>query len=210
MHGRMRQQDGDGESEAVAYCDRPGAGLYGCAISEDERHYDAMSFYSVIRQRRSIRGYKSDPVPPEVLDRVLEAGRTAPTAANFQPFHLIVVTDPATRARMNTVYDRDWFCGAPVVLVGCVDPSKAWQRADGWNAAEFDLAIVVDHIILAATEEGLGTCWICNFREQPLKELLRIPAHIRAVALTPLGYPSLSPGPFARKAMSELVHREKW
>jgi nitroreductase len=124
-----------------------------------------MDFQELIRVRRSLRGYKSDPIAEDVLYRVLGAGRIAPTAANLQPFHLIVVTDPETRARMKEVYVREWFYTAPVILVGCVEPAKAWQRADGFNAAEIDMGIVMDHIILAATEEGLATCWVCNFDE---------------------------------------------
>jgi nitroreductase len=169
-----------------------------------------MDFQKLIRVRRSVRGYKPDPVGEDVLLRVLDAGRIAPTACNLQPFHLIVVTDPQTRKRMQAVYTRDWFWRAPVILVGCAEPAKAWKRRDGFNSAEIDLAIVMDHIILAATEEGLATCWVCAFDEAKVKEILGVPPEVRVLAMTPLGYPDASPDPFARKPLEDLVHRERW
>ena len=169
-----------------------------------------MDFQELIRVRRSLRGYKSDPIGEDVLYRVLGAGRIAPTAANLQPFHLVVVTDSEVRARMKEVYARDWFYTAPVIVVGCVEPAKAWQRADGFNAAEIDMGIVMDHIILAATEEGLATCWVCNFDEAKTREILGIPPEVRVIAMTPLGFPNAAPRPFARKRLEDLVHKEHW
>jgi nitroreductase len=169
-----------------------------------------MDYQKLIRTRRSIRGYRPDPVSEDILQRILDAARIAPTAANRQPFQLIVVADPSTRARLKEVYDRDWFWTAPVIIVGCVEEAKAWQRPDGFNAAEVDLSIVMDHLILAATDEGLGTCWICHFDEPKLKQILGIPDGVRAIALTPLGYPAAEPRPFQRKPLEELVRRERW
>ena len=169
-----------------------------------------MEFDDVILGRRSIRGYKPDPVPVDVLERVLEAGRMAPTAANYQPIHFIVVTDSVTRTGMKAVYDREWFYEAPVILVGCVEPAQAWKRFDGWNAAEVDIAIAFHQMILAATAEGLGTCWVCHFDEAALKRLLGIPEGVRAIALTPMGFPAALPRPFARKDMAQILHKERW
>lgn len=169
-----------------------------------------MDFQELIRVRRSIRGYKPEPIAEDVLYRVLGAGRIAPTAANLQPFHLILVTDEDTRARMKAVYARDWFHTAPAILVGCVESAKAWQRSDGFNAAELDVAIVMDHIILAAAEEGLGSCWVVAFDEAKAKEILGIPPDVRVIAMTPLGYPSSEPRPFARKRLEDLLHKDRW
>ena len=185
-------------------------GFEGLDSSGANEQSPPMNFQELIRVRRSLRGYKPDPIDEDVLQRVLGAGRIAPTAANLQPFHLIVVTEPETRARMKAVYARDWFHTAPLILVGCVDPAKAWQRGDGFNAAEMDLAIVMDHIILAATEEGLGTCWICAFDEAKTKDILGIPDEVRVLAMTPLGYPDAQPRPFARKPLADLVHKDRW
>ncbi len=170
-----------------------------------------MDFQELIRVRRSVRGYRPDPVDEDVLVRVLGAARLAPTACNLQPLQLIVVTDPTTRVAMKEVYGRDWFSTAPVIVVGCVEPARAWKRADGWNAAEVDLAIAMDHLVLAATEEGLGTCWVCAFDEAKAKALLGIPPDVRVIAMTPLGFPDgTAPRPFARKPLAELVRRERW
>jgi nitroreductase len=169
-----------------------------------------MDFQELIRVRRSIRGYRPDPVAEDVLHRILGAGRIAPTACNLQPCQWIVVTSAETRLRMREVYARDWFWQAPVILVGCGEPAKAWQRGDGWNAVEIDLAIAMDHIILAATEEGLGTCWVCAFDEAKAKEILSVPPEVRVLAMTPLGYPGAAPRPFSRKPLADLVRREHW
>jgi nitroreductase len=169
-----------------------------------------MDFQELIRARRSVRGYKPDAIDDDLLRRVLDAGRIAPTACNLQPFQLLVVTDAETRSRMQAVYARDWFYRAPVILVGCAEPRKAWTRSDGFNAAEIDLAIVMDHIILAATDAGLGTCWVCAFDEAKAKAILGVPPEVRIVAMTPLGYPAAPPRPFARKRLDDLVRRERW
>jgi len=169
-----------------------------------------MNFQELIRIRRSIRSYKPTEVPEDVLHRVLDAGRVAPTACNCQPFQLVVVTDPEVRSKLKAAYRLDWFWQAPAIVAGCVEPAKAWVRNDGFNAAEVDIAIVMDHIILAATEEGLGTCWICAFDEPKAKEILGVPDGVRIVAMTPLGYPAAEPAPFVRKPLRELVRKNYW
>ena len=169
-----------------------------------------MEFQELIRVRRSIRGYRPETVPADALGRILEAARLAPTAANRQPFHLLVVTEPSIRKRLKEVYDRDWFWTAPMIIVGCVDPAQAWQRSDGFSAAEVDVSIVMDHVILAAANEGLGSCWICNFDEVKAKEILGIPPEVRAIAMTPIGFPAAEPREFQRKALSELIRYERW
>jgi len=169
-----------------------------------------MDFQELIRIRRSIRAYQPTELDEDVLTRVLDAGRVAPTACNLQPFQLVVVTDPAVRAKFKDVLSHAWFWQAPVIVAGCVDPTQAWERSDGFNSAELDIAIVMDHIILAATEEGLGTCWICAFDEAKAKEILGIPEGVRIVALTPLGYPAAQPTPFVRRPLRDLVRKNHW
>ncbi len=171
-----------------------------------------MEYTEVIRKRRSIRGYRPDPVPPEKLDRILEAARIAPSATNAQPIRLIVVSDPAVKEALRAAYDKPWFVAAPLVIAGCVDPSKAWKRADGFNAAEVDLAIAFDHLTLAAADEGLGTCWVCNFDEEKAKAALGVPAGIRLIAMTPLGFPDsrVATRPFARKTMEQIRSLNRW
>ena len=169
-----------------------------------------MDFHELIRIRRSIRAYRPDEVGDDVLQRVLMAARVAPTACNLQPFQLVVITDAEVRAQMKEAYGKDWFCQAPVIVAVCVLPDQAWKRRDGFNSAEVDAAIVMDHIVLAATEEGLGTCWICSFDEAKAKQILGVPDQARIVAMTPLGVPAAEPSPFVRKPLRDLVRRNRW
>ncbi|MGQ9630010.1 MAG: nitroreductase family protein [bacterium] len=170
-----------------------------------------MNVHEVIRRRRSIRKYKSREVEREKLDRVLEAGRLSPSAANRQPWHFIVVTDPKVRESLRAAYNRDWFVGAPAIIVACADPKGAWVRADGQEYWGVDVAIALQSMVLAATEEGLGTCWIAAFDEKAAVEALKIPPGIRVVAMTPLGYPDEEKGEVTnRKAMGEILHWNVW
>ena len=163
-----------------------------------------MDFYDVVRRRRSIRAYRDTPVEKEKLERVLDAARVAPTAANRQPIHFYVVREKETRRRLLEAYSQEWFAGAPVIICACARPSQAWSRMDGKSYADVDATIAMDHLILAATAEGLGTCWIGAFNPERLREVLDIPADLEPVALTPLGYPATKPAPTPRKPLDEI------
>jgi len=164
----------------------------------------------VIRVRRSIRKYKVKRIEEEKLFRVLEAGRLSPSAANRQPWHFIVITDPEIRGMMKEAYGRSWFYEAPVIIVVCVDPNIAGVR-DGENFWKVDGAIAMQSMILQATEEGLGTCWIGAFHEAVVRKILEIPSHIRVLAMTPLGYPDeVKEKVTKRKKMEEILHKNKW
>ncbi len=163
-----------------------------------------MEFHDVIRRRRSVRGYESRPVEDDKLARVLEAARLAPTAANRQPFHLYVVRSEDVRKRLLQAYSQEWFAGAPVIVCICGRPARAWSRMDGKNYADVDATIAMDHLILAAAAEGLGTCWIGAFNPERLREVLAIPADLEPVAMTPIGYPASRPAPTPRKPLDEI------
>jgi len=164
-----------------------------------------MDFYDVIRKRRSVRAYRREPVEEDKLRRVLEAARAAPTAANRQPIHIYVVRNAGLRERLLEVYPQKWFANAPVIICMCTRPEEAWQRTDGKNYADVDATIAMDHLILAAAAEGLGTCWIGAFKPERLRELLGLPHELEPLALTPLGYPAAEPVPTPRKPLDELV-----
>jgi len=156
-----------------------------------------MDFMEVVRKRRSIRRYKSDPVPGELLNQVLEAARLAPSGGNGQPWHFIVVKDPE-RKRMLDI--SEWAVQAPVVIVGCTEASS-----------QTDIAIAFEHLVLAATNFGLGTCWIGRWdADDEIKKALGIPTNIRVLAVTPLGFPAESPSPRSRKPLSQIVHQGKF
>jgi len=161
-----------------------------------------MEFLDVVRKRRSIRRYKPDPVPDQVLEQVLEAARLAPSAGHRQPWHFIVVKDPKTRQRLGIA---SWAAEAPVVIVGCTDP----ETSSMWHIV--DLTIAFEHLVLAAANFELGTCWLGQMDfDEHIKEVLGIPEHMKVVAVTPLGYPAETPGPKARKSLSEIVHYDKF
>jgi len=164
-----------------------------------------MDFKQLAESRYSTRAYETREVEQAKLDQVLEAARLAPTAANRQAFRIIVVTDPELRAHMKDAYHREWFYTAPVIIVACSIPGRSWVRADGKNYSDVDVAIVVDHLILQATDLGLGTCWIADFDAHAVKEILDLPEGVEPVALTPLGYPADRGRSKKRKTMYDLV-----
>ena len=171
-----------------------------------------MKFIELAEKRRSIRGYRPDPVPEELLNEILQAGNLAPTAKNLQPFHFIVVRDPAKLDELAAAYPRPFFREAPVAIVICTEPAKGWTRDqyDGKNYCEVDAAIAIDHMTLAATDLGLGTCWIGAFDPVRVTESMGLPGGIEPIAMLPLGYPDEAGRETTRKALEELVRYDGW
>jgi len=167
-----------------------------------------MDFFELISARYSVRAYKPDPIPDTLLAQVLEAARLAPTAANRQPFTLIVLRTAGRQEELRRIYHRDWFASAPLVIAACGEPAAAWVRRDGRNYVDVDVAIAMDHLILAAAALGLGTCWVAAFDPDAAREVLRLPAAVEPIAFTPLGYPADTPRPKVRKPLGELVRHE--
>lgn len=164
-----------------------------------------MDFYSVIKKRRSTRNYEDRAVEEDKLKRVLDAARIAPSAANVQPWRFMVVKSKEVKEKLRSAYDREWFWRAPVIICACGVKREAWRRRDGKSYLEVDVTIAMDHLILAATAEGLGTCWIANFDPDEVKRILDLPDGMEPIVLTPLGYPASSPGPTSRKSLDEIV-----
>ncbi len=164
-----------------------------------------MDFHAVVSGRRSVRAYRSDPVEQDKLLRVLNAARLAPSAANRQPVHVYVIRDDGVRRALAAAYSQEWFVQAPVIVCVCSRPGEAWRRSDGKSYADVDAAIVMDHLILAAAAEGLGTCWIGAFKADEVQRILEVPDDLEPVAMTPLGYPAEEPGPRPRKELDEMV-----
>ena len=169
-----------------------------------------MTFNDLIHQRRSIRDY--DPgqkIPSKVLNNILEAGRVAPSAANRQPWRFIIIQTAEKLDAVKASYQRPWFNDAPCILAVVGNPTLSWIRpTDSYNSIETDLTIAMDHMILAATAEGVGTCWIIAFDEPVLRSALDLSADEVVFAITPLGYPHQGyqpkPGP-NRKPLKEVV-----
>lgn len=169
-----------------------------------------MEFSELIKKRFSVRAYKPDPVEEEKLQLVLDAARLAPTAANRQPFYLIVIKTAGREAELRRIYDREWFTKAPFVICACAVPAQGWVRMDGKLYTDVDVAIAMDHLILAATDLGLGTCWIADFDPTAAREVLGLPDGVEPIVFTPLGYPAGQPRPKVRKSVADLVHYERW
>lgn len=169
-----------------------------------------MELLELAKKRYSVRAYKPDPVEDKKLQQVLEAACLAPTAANRQPFQLVVITAKGKEAGLGRIYGRPWFAQAPIVICACGIPSQGWVRKDGKNYYEVDVAIAMDHLTLAAADLGLGTCWIAAFDPVAAKEILGIPDDVVPVAFTPLGYPNDQPKEKKRKSIGELVRYEHW
>ena len=169
-----------------------------------------MDFLELARTRVSVRGFTDAPVEAEALERVLEAGRLAPSACNRQPWHVIVVRDSGQRHALSEAYPRTWLAEAPVILILCVEPAAGWQRADGKTYVDVDGAIAMDHMTLCAASLGLGTCWIGAFDAHVVRRVLQLPPGIEPLAMTPLGHPADAGRPKTRKALGDLVHHEHW
>lgn len=149
-----------------------------------------MEFVDVIMQRESVRNY--DPMKPvemQVLERILEAGRIAPSAANYQPWHFHLISSHQWLEKVRKCYDRPWLKDAPHILVVTGNRKEAWRRPDGYNSLETDLAIALTHMMLAATNEGVSTCWIAHFDYQKLRQCLELKSSEEVFGITPLGYP---------------------
>ena len=164
-----------------------------------------MDVMEAIEKRRSVRSYQNKPVSEEKLKKILEAARLAPSAKNLQSYKFIVVKDQKLREKLMEAAANQSFVGeAPVVIVG-VSLNPDYVMTCKIPAYPIDVAIALDHITLAATEEGLGTCWVGKFYQDKVKEILNIPEKYKVVALLALGYPADSPDIKYRKPLKELV-----
>ena len=170
-----------------------------------------MEFKELIEKRYSVRAYKPDPVEDEKLHQVLRAAHLAPTAANRQPFQIIVIHTAGREQKLRRIYNKDWFVQAPLVICACGIPAQGWvRRDDGKSYCDVDVAIAMDHLILAAADIRLGTCWIAAFDPTAAREVLGLPDDVEPIVFTPLGYPADQPKPKRRKPLSELVRYEGW
>ena len=170
-----------------------------------------MKFQNLIKSRFSVRKFKNTSVEKEKINLVLDAGRLAPSAVNFQPWHFIVIREPENLKKIKEIYPREWITTAPVVIIASSDHSKSWKRkSDGKDFADVDISIAVDHMTLQAAEIGLGTCWVCNFDVKKCSDLFRIPEHIEPTVVLPLGYPDITAPEKKRMSLQEITHWESF
>jgi nitroreductase len=164
-----------------------------------------MDLFEAIRARRSIRKYRPEAIPDEKLQMILEATRLAPSAGNRQPWHFVLVQDTARKKSLAEAANDQMFladAAVIVVAVGNPDVSARWH--------EKDTMIALEHMVLAATALGYGTCYIGAFDEDAVKRLLKIPEKISVVALLPIGIPDEKPPAKPRKKPSDIFFKEEW
>lgn len=165
-----------------------------------------MTFKDLCEARYSCRAYQSETIPTEKLTYVLECARLAPSACNRQPWKLRCVVSAEQRLALLQCYTRGWLATAPAILVVSALKDEAWTRpADNKCHSDVDAAIITEHICLAAAEQGLGTCWICNFDAARCHKLLGMLPNEEPVALVPIGFPANNASAKKRKPLSEIV-----
>ena len=164
-----------------------------------------MNFLELVKSRYSCRGYKSIDVEKEKLEYILECVRFAPSAVNKQPWRFRIVSNEEEKAKLQKCYNRDWFNTAPMYIIASVLHDEEWVRSDGKRHGNIDIAIAVEHLCLAATEQGLSTCWVCNFDAGLCKELFALPENEEPAVIIPLGYAADEMKPKNRKAIDQIV-----
>ena len=171
-----------------------------------------MKFNDLVNNRYSIRSYLPTKVPREQIDQMLDAARLAPTWANMQGMHYIIVEEEKlVKSIWKAVGQRKKFLEALIFIVGVISEDDSGENGNGMKYYSIDFGICFEHLILAATAEGLATCWIGWFNEKKIKNLLNIPEKYRVLGLTPLGYAIKEKGDVKdRKQLSEIIHYNKF
>lgn len=170
-----------------------------------------MGIDKLFLERRSMRSFSNKKINKETIIELLNATRLAPSAVNYQPWRFFICSTDEIKQQIIKSYPRKWFESAPLYIVACADKSQSWKRSfDNKDHGNIDVAIAVTHLILKATELGLGTCWVCNFDESILKEALNLDNVLEPVAIIPIGYPTEeisdeSPQPKKRKSIEEFT-----
>jgi nitroreductase len=169
-----------------------------------------MDVFTAIKQRRSVRAYKPAEIEEDKLKKVLEAARLAPSASNRQDWKFVIIREKETKKKLaRAAFGQSFIGEAPVVIVACGTEPKTIM-ACGQPTSTVDVSIACAFIMLAAYEQGLGTCWIGAFSEDEVRKILKIPEPVRVVAVIPLGYPDEGPSQRDRKDFDEIVCFEKF
>lgn len=166
----------------------------------------------LLRERFSCRAYLPDrPVDRDTVGAVLDAARLAPSATNRQPWTFLVVDTPQGLEAVHRSYSRDWIRTAPTCIIAFGNHDAAWHRpCDGKDHTDVDLSIAIEHICLAATSLGLGSCWVCNFDPEVIRTAFDVPTNLEPIAIIPLGYPANPEVPAkVRKPAEEIIRYGK-
>jgi len=164
-----------------------------------------MNFLELVKNRYSCRAYKPLAVEKAKLEYILECVRFAPSAVNKQPWRFHIVNNEGDRAKLQKCYNREWFKTPPMYIIASVLHDEEWVRADGKHHGDIDIAIAVEHLCLAATEQGLASCWVCNFDAELCKSLFNMPKNEEPAVFIPLGYAADEPREKKRKESGEII-----
>jgi nitroreductase len=169
-----------------------------------------MDFLELVKSRYACRSYQERPIEEDKLLRLLEAVRLAPSGSNRQPWKFVVVQDPEVRRGLvRACANQRFIAAAPVVVAGCgLMPDR--MMSCGVPGDPVDVAIALEHLALAATAEGLASCWIGAFSQDDVREVLGVPATVKVIELMTLGYPADTPRAKTRKPLSEIVSADRW
>ncbi len=167
-----------------------------------------MDFLSLAKQRYSVRKFSDKPVEQEKLDMILQVAQLAPTACNYQPQRILVLKSPTALEKLKLC--TKYHFNAPLALLVCYDKDKSWKRTfDHEDSGQIDASIVTTHMMLQATEMGLGTTWVGSFDPKVAREELQLSQNLVPVAILPLGYPAEdaapAPGHSKRESVDKLV-----
>ena len=147
-----------------------------------------MDFLELVKKRYSCRNYQPTSIEKEKLDYIIACVRFAPSAVNKQPWAFRIISNKEEKEKLRQCYDREWFATAPTYIMASILHDEEWVRADGKHHGNIDIAIAVEHLCLAAAEQGLGTCWVCNFDVERCTQLFNIPSNEEVAVLIPIGY----------------------
>lgn len=164
-----------------------------------------MDFLELVKSRYSCRDYQPRDVENEKLEYIMECVRYAPSAVNRQPWRFRIIKEDNDKASVQQCYNREWFNTAPLYILASVLHDEEWVRADGKHHGDIDIAIAVEHLCLAATAQGLGTCWVCNFDAALCKQLFSLPENEEPAVIIPIGYPAVPPTEKKRKPIGDIL-----
>ncbi|MBR5989031.1 MAG: nitroreductase family protein [Prevotella sp.] len=164
-----------------------------------------MDFLELVKRRYSCRNYQPTSIEKEKLDYIIECVRFAPSAVNKQPWVFRIISNKEEKEKLRQCYDREWFATAPTYIMASILHDEEWVRADGKHHGNIDIAIAVEHLCLAAAEQGLGTCWVCNFDVEKCTQLFRIPSNEEVAVLIPIGYAADEAKEKKRKSTTDIL-----
>lgn len=173
-----------------------------------------MELFEAIKNRRSVRAYKHDPIPEETLNKILDAARFAPSAGNRQSWEFIVIRDPVIKRYLrNAALGQAMIEEAPVTIVVCANEARS-ASIYGDRGRKFycllDAAAAIQNMLLAAYALGLGTCWIGAFEDEIIVNILNLPKGVRPIAIVPIGYSNDTPHPPTRIALKDFIHSNRY